>query len=183
VVAHLDDALDFVGASLPLVRSLPAVRAAAPSARRGPTPAARATALLVASQALSALGRDSAAAVVADSLRQMAEGFLAHRPDDDAFHAQLAAAWRVMRRCDDALREGRRAVELLPLTKDAYYGAVRLVQLAEIEAQCGRPDDALEHLTAALAIPSPVTRGVLRADPIWAPLRTDRRFQRLVAGN
>ena len=183
VVAHLDDALDFVGASLPLVRSLPAVRAAAPSARRGPTPAARATALLFASQALSALGRDSAAAVVADSLRQMAEEFLTRRPDDDAFHALLGAAWRVMHRCDDALREGRRTVALLPLTTDAYYGALRLVQLAEIEGQCGRPDDAIEHLTAALAIPSQVTPGVLRADPIWTPLRADPRFQRLVAGN
>jgi TolB-like protein len=183
VVAHLDDALDFVGQGLPLVRSLPAVRSAAPAARRGPTPAARATALLFASQALSALGRDSAAAIVADSLRQMAEVFLAQRPDDDAFHAQLAAAYRVMHRCDDALREGRRTVEIMPLTKDAYYGALRLGQLAEIEAQCGRTDDALDHLAALLGIPSQVTHGLLRADPIWAPLRGDPRFQRLAAGN
>jgi TolB-like protein len=183
VVAHLDDALDFVGQLLPLVRSLPAARAAAPAARRGQSPAVRATALLYASQALSVLGRDSAAAVVADSLRQMAEEFLTRRPDDDAFHAHLAAAYRVMHRCDDALREGRRTVEIMPLTKDAYYGGLRLMQLAEIEAQCGRADDALGHLTAVLAIPSQATRGVLRADPVWAPLRGDPRFQRLIAGN
>jgi TolB-like protein/Tfp pilus assembly protein PilF len=183
VAAHLDDVLDFVGLSLPLVRSLPAVRAAAPSARRGPTPAARATALLFASDALSALGRDSAAAVVADSLRQMAEEFLAHRPDDDAFHAILAAAYRVLHRCDEALREGRRAVEILPVSKDAYYGPIRVTQMAEIEAQCGRADDALGHLAAVLAIPSLVSPGLLRADPIWAPLLADPRFQRLVAGN
>lgn len=58
-----------------------------------------------------------------------------------------------------------------------------LTALAEIEAQCGRPDDALAHRTAALGIPSPVSPGLLRADPIWAPLRGDPRFQRLAAGN
>jgi len=183
LVAHLEDVSDFLGQELPLVRILPAVRSAAPALRRSPTPAARATALLFASQALSTMGRDSAAAVVADSLRQLADEFLAHRPDDDAFHALLGAAYRVMHRCDDALREARRTAELMPLTKDAYYGEVRLIQLAEVEASCGRPDDAIGHITAALAIPSQLTPGVLRADPIWAPLRGDPRFQRLAAGN
>jgi hypothetical protein len=46
----------------------------------------------------------------------------------------------------------------------------------------GEPDAAIEQLQAALAVPSPVSAAGLRADPTWASLRSNPRFERLVAG-
>jgi hypothetical protein len=58
-----------------------------------------------------------------------------------------------------------------------------LQTLAEIEAACGRPEQAVDHLSYLLSIPSYITRPLLRADPAYARLHANPRFQRLIAGN
>jgi serine/threonine-protein kinase len=82
---------------------------------------------------------------------------------------------------EDAIREGRRAVELLPVTKDAIIGA-RLVQyLALIYAWTGQKDLALEQLSIAATLPAHLSYGHLRLHPYWDPLRGDPRFEKIVA--
>jgi TolB-like protein/class 3 adenylate cyclase/Tfp pilus assembly protein PilF len=82
---------------------------------------------------------------------------------------------------EDAIRESRRAVELLPVTKDAIIGA-RLVQyLALIYAWTGEKDLALEQLSVAARIPGHLSYGYLRLHPYWDPLREDPRFEKIVA--
>jgi TolB-like protein/Flp pilus assembly protein TadD len=81
---------------------------------------------------------------------------------------------------EDALREGRRAVELLPITKDAVSGAEMLTNLAIIYAWVDEKDLAIKQLEEVVLIPSHISYGQLRLHPFWDPLRGDPRFEKLV---
>jgi TolB-like protein/tRNA A-37 threonylcarbamoyl transferase component Bud32/Flp pilus assembly protein TadD len=88
-------------------------------------------------------------------------------------------------RKEEALREGRRAVELLPMEKDPGNGILMIKYLAMIAAWVGEKDLACEQL--ATAVPSPVGSGIdlsygeLKLMPFWDPLRGDPRFEKIVA--
>jgi tetratricopeptide (TPR) repeat protein len=83
---------------------------------------------------------------------------------------------------EDAIREGRRAVELLPVAKDMMAGGVVLANLAIIYAWTGEKDLALEHLAKAIRFPSSnfLSYGQLKLHPFWDPLRGNPRFEKLV---
>jgi TolB-like protein/Flp pilus assembly protein TadD/tRNA A-37 threonylcarbamoyl transferase component Bud32 len=83
-------------------------------------------------------------------------------------------------RKEDALREGRRAVELLPVTKDALAGAAVLSNLAITYAWVGEKELAIKQLDELVRIPSPACYGQLKLHPFWDPLRGDPRFEKLV---
>ena len=82
---------------------------------------------------------------------------------------------------EDAIREGRRAVELLPVTKDSIIGPLLVQDLALIYAWTGEKDLALEQLSVAARIPGYLSYGQLRLHPYWDPLRGDPRFEKIVA--
>jgi TolB-like protein/Flp pilus assembly protein TadD len=84
-------------------------------------------------------------------------------------------------RKEEAIHEGRRAVELLPFTKDAINGPVLIQYLAIIYAWTGEKDLALDQIEKAIEIPGDVTYGHLRLHPYWDSLRGDPRFEKLVA--
>ena len=84
-------------------------------------------------------------------------------------------------RKDEAIREGRRAVELLPLDKDSINGALAIEYLAVTYAWTGEKDQAIEQLKRAASIPSDVSYGQLRLHPFWDSLRGDPRFEEIVA--
>ena len=83
-------------------------------------------------------------------------------------------------RKDDAIREGRRAVELLPPSKDAINGASIMSHLAVIYAWVGEKDLAVAELQRILQFPGRTSYGNLRLFPNWDPLRGDPRFEKLV---
>jgi len=84
-------------------------------------------------------------------------------------------------RKEEALREGRHAVELLPVEKDAIRGPVLIKYLAMIAAWAGDKDLACQQLAIIVRPPSPVTYGQLKLMPFWDPLRDDPRFEKIVA--
>jgi hypothetical protein len=84
-------------------------------------------------------------------------------------------------RKEEALREGRRAVELLPVEKDAINGPRMIVYLAMIAAWVGEKDLACEQLASAIKHPSLLSYGQLKLLPFWDPLRGDPRFEKIVA--
>jgi serine/threonine protein kinase/Tfp pilus assembly protein PilF len=84
-------------------------------------------------------------------------------------------------RKEEALREGRRAVELLPVAKDAIHGVSMVEYLAMIAAWAGDKDLACEQLAIAIRPPSPLNYGHLKRLPFWDPLRGDPRFEKIVA--
>ena len=81
---------------------------------------------------------------------------------------------------ENAIKEGERAVELMPVTKNAVEGPLLIKYLAVIYAWVGDKDRALEHLDQAVHLPSYLSYGQLRLHPIWDPLRDDPRFDKIV---
>jgi hypothetical protein len=82
---------------------------------------------------------------------------------------------------DEAVREGRRACELLPLSRDALSGAILVTDLATIYAWTREKDLALEQLAVSAKTPNGVTYGELKLDPKWDSLRGDPRFEKILA--
>ncbi|MGB8472451.1 MAG: protein kinase [Candidatus Acidiferrum sp.] len=84
-------------------------------------------------------------------------------------------------RKEQALREGRKAVELLPVQKDAINGVAMIKYLAMIAAWTGNKELACEQLAIAIRPPSRLTYGQLKLLPFWDPLRGDPCFEKIVA--
>ena len=80
---------------------------------------------------------------------------------------------------DEAIRLGRRAVELLPVSKDAYDGPLIATKLAVIYAHVDEADRAIELIADLMKMPNGPTPGTLRVEPEWDPLRGDPRFEKL----
>jgi len=92
----------------------------------------------------------------------------------------LGMADAVLGHKEDAIREGRRAVELLPVTKDSITGSLLLQFLALIYAWTGEKDQALEQLAVAARTPGYLSYGELRLHPYFDSLRGDPRFEAIV---
>jgi len=85
----------------------------------------------------------------------------------------------------EAVAEGRRAVEMLPITRDAFAGPEYLVYLAQLYVSVGDNEKAIETLQQVMSIPAglSMSAALLRIDPTWDPLRADPRFDALVKQN
>jgi TolB-like protein/Flp pilus assembly protein TadD len=108
------------------------------------------------------------------------EADLVKTPDDAKVVAMLGLVNAMRGRFDEAVAAGRRAVEMLPIHKDAYDGPLIAAKLAVIYAQAGEPDRAIELLRELVAIPNGPTPGTLRVEPEWDSLREDSRFKELL---
>ena len=106
---------------------------------------------------------------------------VAERPDDLAALSGLSRAYAAVGRRDEAIRAAQRAVELVPLSRDALDGPVQILVLAEVYAQLGERDAALEQLNQIVHLPSGPDYGRLKFDPVWDDLRSDPRFQEVMA--
>src|SRR6266481_794652 len=84
-------------------------------------------------------------------------------------------------RKEEALHEGRRACELLPISKDAIAGVDFAANLAQIYAWTGEKDLAIEQIAAVERVPNELSYGFLKLHPYWDPLRDDPRFEKIVA--
>jgi eukaryotic-like serine/threonine-protein kinase len=126
-------------------------------------------------------GDARAARVYFDSAARVLVGRSSARPDDPSLHSTLAFAYAGLGRREDAIQEGRRAVELRPPSKDTWYGVDMLRNLAAVYATLGDADSAVKELRTLLSIPSGISVHWLRADPTWDPIRRDPGFQALLA--
>jgi tetratricopeptide (TPR) repeat protein len=122
------------------------------------------------------------AAAYADSARIAFEEQSRAAPDDAARRVFLGLALAYMGRKTDALREGRRAVELSPISRDANNGPYIQHQLVRIYLLVGQPEQALDQLEPLLRVPYYLSPGMLRIDPTFDPLRSNPRFRKLVEG-
>jgi TolB-like protein len=99
-----------------------------------------------------------------------------------------APAWSTLGMIDaglgrkaDAIAEGKRACDLLSLSKDSWEGPVYVTGLAIIYAWVGEKDLALEQLAISATVPGGISYGQLKLEPYWDPLRGDPRFDKIVA--
>jgi serine/threonine-protein kinase len=84
-------------------------------------------------------------------------------------------------RKEEALREGRRAVELVRAEKDVSLEVSMMTNVAMIAAWVGDKDFAFEQLDTIIRRPSALSYGGLKLWPWWDPLRGDPRFEKIVA--
>ena len=126
-------------------------------------------------------GDDVAARAAFTQARARQEEILRAQPDYAPALCVLGLIDAGLGRKDDALREGRRAIELLPVTKDSANGPALLHFFAVICAWTGEKDLALKQLSLAIQHPGPLSYGPLRLHPYWDPLRGDPRFEKIVA--
>ncbi len=95
-------------------------------------------------------------------------------------HSTLGFVYAYLGRKEEAIRAGERAVELLPISKDAYLGTSYVHRLAEIYTIVGEYEAAIDQLEILFSAPSLISAHTLHLDPIWDPLRDNPRFQRLL---
>jgi TolB-like protein/Tfp pilus assembly protein PilF len=102
-------------------------------------------------------------------------------PKEDYFEL-LARLDAGLGRKEEAIREARQAVDLVPIAKDSYWGPKFVTGLALVYAWTGERDRALEQLEIVATIPGEApTYGDLRFNPCWDDLRGDKRFDKIVA--
>ena len=102
------------------------------------------------------------------------------QPNDSEAVALLGLIDAGLGRKEEALREGRRAVELLPVEKDVMDGIGLVANLAMIAAWVDDKDLAFEQLDRSIRLPSPLSYGGLKLFPWWDPLRGDPRFEKVL---
>jgi len=117
-----------------------------------------------------------------DSARVILEARVKNQPQVAHFHSNLGLTYAGLGRKEEAIREGQRALELLPVSKDAVGGPPRIIAMARIYARVGEYDAALDQFEYLLSIPALFCVTHLRLDPDCAPLRNHPRFKKLVAG-
>jgi TolB-like protein len=115
------------------------------------------------------------------SARIIEEKTLHDQPDYAPAWSRLGLIDAGLGRKEDAIREGRRACELLPATRDSVDGPNYIINLAMIYAWTGEKNLALEQLAKAAQLPSGITYGELKLYPQWDSLRNDPRFEKIVA--
>jgi len=101
--------------------------------------------------------------------------------EDAKTNAMLGLIDAALGRKENALKHGRKAVELLPSSEDAYDGPLLATNLAVVYAQVGEHDLAVQQLAELVALPNGPTPGTLRVEPEWDLLRGDPRFEKLIA--
>jgi predicted Zn-dependent protease len=118
----------------------------------------------------------------ADSARLAIEQLLQAAPQDASLHVFHGLDLAYMGQKAAAIREGKRGVALLPISRDAVEGPYLQHYLARIYILVGEPEKALDQLEPLLKIPYYLSPGWLKIDPNFAPLRGNPRFERLVSG-
>src|SRR5205809_2820532 len=127
-------------------------------------------------------GDEPAARAAFANARKELEQIVREQPDYAAALCAIGVVDAALGNKQNALREGERAVELMPVGKSAIDGAMLVQYLAIIYAWTGDKDRAIERLAEAMKLPgSHVTYGHLRLNPFWDPLRGDPRFKGIVA--
>jgi TolB-like protein/class 3 adenylate cyclase len=125
----------------------------------------------------STTGRIELARTYYDSLRSQSDEILATSPDNRFAHRNLGIAYAGLDRREDAIREGKLSVRLMPISRDAFLGASGPYKLAKIYLLTGDYDEAVDQLEIVVANPSVISAVWLRIDPTWDPLRDEPRFQ------
>jgi TolB-like protein/Flp pilus assembly protein TadD len=123
-----------------------------------------------------------------EAARPAIEKLVTESPRNATRHAQLGLLFAFLGRKEDALREGKRAMELKPITHDVIEGAVAEDFYALMCTRLGLTDEAITRIERLLTMPfavdyadESVTLSDLRQRWEWDPLRNDPRFQKILA--
>jgi serine/threonine protein kinase/tetratricopeptide (TPR) repeat protein len=116
-----------------------------------------------------------------ESARRRLQELIVKKPDDSRYHSALGIACAGLGLREEALRAANRGAELMPATKDGWKALWRIEDLALVHAMLGQQDEAIDRLDFLLSKTGEISTHVLRLDPRWDPLRSNPRFQALLA--
>lgn len=126
------------------------------------------------------LGDREAALRLYGQARDTLEAELGKWPDDPRLHSALGIAYASLGRGEEAVREGRRAMELLPISRDAFYGIPYEWDMGVIYTMAGEREEALRMIERLLDIPSWISAAWLRSHSLFSPLKSDPDFERIL---
>ncbi len=126
-------------------------------------------------------GDKAAAQAAFNTARKEAAKLLATDPEYPEALAVMGVIDAALGNKEDAIRRARRATELMPVGKNSIDGHLLIKHMAAIYAWTGEADLALQQLAVAVGLPGFLSYGELRLDPCWDPLRSDPRFEQIVA--
>ena len=125
---------------------------------------------------------DSAGATAAfRECREILAQRLIAKPEHARTIAVLAQVDAGLGEKDLAIREAQHAIDLMPISKDIYDGALVLEGLAQVYTWSGDRDRAIELVQKLVTMPSYINYARLKLHPLWSPLRGDPRFEKIVA--
>ncbi len=101
-------------------------------------------------------------------------------PEDSRIHSSLGIAYGALGRKEEAVRKGKQAVRLYPVSKDTVFGPARVYDLARIFVLVEEYDEALIQLEYLLSIPSPYSAVYFHQDPFLDPLKDLPGFKRMI---
>jgi TolB-like protein len=124
---------------------------------------------------------DSARATAAfRKCRAILEQRLIIKPEHARTIAVLAQVDAGLGQKELALREAQHAIDLMPISKDIYDGALVLEGLAQVYTWNGERDRAIDRVQKLVTMPGYLNYGRLKLHPLWSPLRGDPRFDQIV---
>jgi hypothetical protein len=127
---------------------------------------------------------EARAHTVFEAARAQQEKIVQAQPNYGPTLCVLAMIDAGLGRKEQALEEGRRAIALTPLEKDVNNGSCVLQYFAITAAWAGDKELALQQLETGLRAPNAawaLSYGALKLLPFWDPLRSDPRFEKIVA--
>ena len=133
--------------------------------------------LALQAQVLELMGRRDEARPLWERSLAMLEIEIAKTPEDARAHSATGLVLAYLGRKDAAVDFGKRAVELYPVSVDAFHGPAHLLDLARIYIVIGEDDAAIDLLEQLIELPSGVQPMLLDSDPTWDRLRNHSRFE------
>src|SRR5207253_3691570 len=124
---------------------------------------------------------DSAKATAAfRECREILAQRLIVKPEHARTIAVLAQVDANLGQKDLAIQEAQHAIDLMPISKDIYDGALVLEGLAQVYAWSGDRDRAIGLVQKLVTMPGYTNYGRLKLHPLWSPLRGDSQFEKIV---
>ena len=126
------------------------------------------------------MGEPERARASYESARGVLEREVEIRPNDSRIHSSLGLVYAALRRREEAIREAKLGMEMMPVSEDALRGAQRIDDLASTYRFLGEYDAALDMMEYELSIPARMSASLMRIDPSWDPVRDYPRFEALM---
>jgi tetratricopeptide (TPR) repeat protein len=115
-----------------------------------------------------------------DEARAILEARIAGSPSDSRCYSSLGIALAGLGRKEESIKQGKTAVDLMPITKDFYRGIFRLEDLARIYTMVGEYGSATEILNQLLTMPGVISVNLLKKDPTWKNLWNRDEFNNIL---